>query len=74
MEIAGLSRKAVAAIGNDTGPMHLIATTGCCSIVLYSGASDPLLCAQRGPHVQIIRKDQLANIDVEEVEGKLTLS
>ena len=74
MEIAGLSRKAVAAIGNDTGPMHLIATTGCRSIVLYSGASDPLLCAQRGSHVQIIRKDQLADIDIEEVEGKLTLS
>ena len=73
MEIAGLSRKAVAAIGNDTGPMHLIATTGCRSIVLYSGASNPTLCAQRGPHVQIIRKDQLADIEVEEVEGELTL-
>ena len=73
MEIAGLSRKAVAAIGNDTGPMHLIATTGCRSIVLYSGASNPTLCAQRGPNVQIIRKDQLADIEVEEVEGELTL-
>ena len=73
LEIAGLSRKAVAAIGNDTGPMHLIATTGCRSIVLYSSASNPTLCAQRGPHVQIIRKDQLADIEVEEVEGELTL-
>ena len=70
IEIAGLSRKAVAAIGNDTGPMHLIATTGCRSIVLYSSASNPTLCAQRGPHVQIIRKDQLADIEVEEVEGE----
>ena len=73
IEIAGLSRKAVAAIGNDTGPMHLIAITGCRSIVLYSGASNPTLCAQRGPNVQIIRKDQLADIEVEEVEGELTL-
>jgi ADP-heptose:LPS heptosyltransferase len=73
MEISGLSRKAVAAVGNDTGPMHLIAATGCHSIVLYSSASNPMLCGQRGPSVQIIRKDQLADIEVEEVERKLTL-
>jgi len=73
MEIAGLSRNALAAIGNDTGPMHLIAATGCQSIVLYSRASDPALCAQRGPDVRIIRKDQLADVGVEEVEAKLTL-
>ena len=73
MEISGLSRKAVAAVGNDTGPMHLIAATGCHSIVLYSSASNPMLCAQRGSGVQIIRKDQLADLEVEEVERKLTL-
>tara|TARA_B100000676_G_scaffold305409_1_gene359592 strand:+ start:33337 stop:34257 length:921 start_codon:yes stop_codon:yes gene_type:complete len=73
MEISGLSRKAVAAVGNDTGPMHLIAATGCHSIVLYSSASNPMLCEQRGSGVQIIRKDQLADLEVEEVERKLTL-
>ena len=73
MDIAGLSRNAAAAVGNDTGPMHLISTTGCQSIVLYSRASDPALCAQRGPDVRIIRKDQLKDVSVEEVEAELTL-
>ncbi len=73
MEIAGLARRAAGAVGNDTGPMHLIAATGCPSLVLYSSASDPALCAQRGPDVRIIRKPNLADVGVEEVEAQLTL-
>ena len=34
--VAALARRAVAAIGNDTGPMHLIAMVGCPSVVLFS--------------------------------------
>ena len=37
------------AIGNDTGPMHLLATVGCASLVLFSGDSDPARCAPRAP-------------------------
>ncbi|MBC8451671.1 MAG: glycosyltransferase family 9 protein [Rhodospirillaceae bacterium] len=73
MEIAGLARRAAGAVGNDTGPMHLIAATGCPSLVLYSSASDPALCAQRGPTVRILRKPNLADVGVEEVEAQLTL-
>ena len=73
MEIAGLARRAVGAVGNDTGPMHLIAATGCPSLVLYSSASDPALCAQRGPYVRILQKPNLADVSVEEVEAQLTL-
>ena len=73
MEIAGLARRAAGAVGNDTGPMHLIAATGCPSLVLYSSASDPALCAQRGPDVRILRKPNLADVGVEEVEAQLTL-
>lgn len=70
-DIAALARKAVAAVGNDTGPMHLIAATGCRSVVLYSHASDPALCAQRGPAVTIVRRRSLEELAVEEVAGLL---
>ena len=73
LEIAGLARRAAGAVGNDTGPMHLIARTGCPSLVLYSAASDPALCAQRGPAVEILRKLDLATLDIEEVEAHLAL-
>lgn len=66
-EIAALAKGAELAIGNDTGPMHLIAAAGCRSIVLYSKASDPALCGQRGADVEIIRRDTLSELSVEEV-------
>ncbi len=73
LEIAGLAQHALGAVGNDTGPMHLIAATGCPSLVLYSSASDPALCGQRGAAVQILRREDLAMLSVEEVEAQLTL-
>ena len=53
-----LARDAHSAVGNDTGPMHIFATQGCRTLVLYSGASDPALCAQRGD-VKILRREHL---------------
>ena len=73
-EIAGLARHASGAVGNDTGPMHIIAATGCASLVLYSHNSDPALCAQRGPNVRILRKPNLRDLTPEEVEAQLSLS
>ncbi len=69
LEIAGLARRAKASVGNDTGPMHLIAAMGCPCVVLYSEASDPALCGQRGGHVSYLRKPNLRDLDVAEVEG-----
>ena len=51
-QLTSLARGARIAIGNDTGPMHLIAAAGCPSVVLFSRDSDPALCAPRGPAVQ----------------------
>lgn len=71
-DIAALARGAAAAVGNDTGPMHLIAAAGAPTIVLFSGASDPALCAPRGPHVTVLRRvslDSLETTDVEKVLG-----
>ena len=72
-DIAELARGAACAVGNDTGPMHLIATAGAPSVVLYSDASDPELCAQRGPDVTILRRPRLEELSVDEVEAALRL-
>ncbi len=65
-DIAALARGALSALGNDTGPMHLIAAAGCRCVVLFSAASDPALCAQRGPEVTIVRKQRLNELSVDE--------
>jgi len=67
MEIAALARKATAAIGNDTGPMHLIAVAGCPAITLFSGLSDPKQSAPRGQNVVTLRGIPIETLDVEEV-------
>ena len=72
-EIVALARGARGAVGNDTGPMHVIATAGCQSIALYSFASDPALCAQKGPDVTVLRRDLLTELSVDEVEAALRL-
>lgn len=66
-DIVGLALAARAAVGNDTGPMHLIAAAGCPGVVLFSGASDPALCAPRGGAVTVLRRADLADLPVEEV-------
>ena len=65
--LAALARRAVCAIGNDTGPMHMMAVAGCHSIVLFSDQSDPALCAPRGKKVDIIVSPVLANLSVKQV-------
>lgn len=73
LELGGLARRAAAAVGNDTGPMHIAAAVGCRSVVLFSNASDPSLCAQRGPDVTLLRRPSLDGLDVDEVEAALRL-
>jgi ADP-heptose:LPS heptosyltransferase len=73
LELAALGRGAAAVVGNDTGPMHLIAAVGCQSVVLYSNESDPALCGQRGPAVTILRRDCLADLSAAEVVDGLDL-
>ncbi|MEE9140521.1 MAG: glycosyltransferase family 9 protein [Alphaproteobacteria bacterium] len=70
-EVAALARGAVAAVGNDTGPMHILAAAGCPCLVLFSHDSDPALCAPRGDKVTVIRRRRLADLGVDEVEAAL---
>lgn len=70
-EIAELARGAVAAVGNDTGPMHLIAATGCPTLTLFSDESDPARCAPRGRETMVLRRPALAALTVVEVTEAL---
>lgn len=71
IDIATLAQNAAVAVGNDTGPMHLIAAVNCPSVVLYSHDSNPALCAQRGKAVKIIRKETLQTLTEPEVWAKV---
>ena len=71
LELIKLTKGAQFAIGNDSGPMHIASVAGIPSIVLYSHASDPKLCAQRGSSVKILRKPSLDELSVDEVISAL---
>jgi ADP-heptose:LPS heptosyltransferase len=73
VDIIELARSAAGAVGNDTGPMHIIATAGAPSVALFSNASDPALCGQRGTDVTILRRQPLDALSVDEVEANLRL-
>lgn len=66
-QIATLARGAVACVGNDTGPMHIIAATDCPCTVLFSGSSNPARHAPKGPRVNVVQKNNLDDLEVEEV-------
>ncbi len=71
--IAGLARRAVFAIGSDTGPMHLIAMVGCRVVSLFSAESDPVRSAPRG-NVTVLRRLDLADLAAAEVVESLAES
>jgi ADP-heptose:LPS heptosyltransferase len=73
-EIVSLGQRALQAVGNDTGPMHLIVAAGCPATVLYSAASDPALTAPRGARVTILRRAALAELPVGDVAATLSFS
>ncbi len=73
-DIFGLAEGAVLAVGNDTGPMHLAAASGCACVVLFSAASDPALTAPRGPGgrwPRLLRVADLSDLPVERVAEAL---
>lgn len=89
LDVMALAREAAGAVGNDTGPMHLIAAMGCPALVLYSGATDPALTRPRGPYegpgavkpppgegprtVSVLQRRQLHAVTVDEVRGAMRL-
>ncbi len=72
-QIAALARNAAGAVGNDTGPMHLVAAAGCPALILFSAASDPALTQPRGPAVSVLESENLADLAVPDVAAALSL-
>lgn len=71
-EIGALARRAAFAIGNDTGPTHLLAACGCPTLALFGADSDPTLCAPRGPRADWLRHVPLAGLDPAAVRAEIT--
>ncbi|WP_245699125.1 glycosyltransferase family 9 protein [Rhodospira trueperi] len=67
LDIPALGRRAALAVGNDTGPLHMIALAGCPTVALFSAASNPDKHRPRGPAVLCLRRHDLADLAVEEV-------
>ncbi len=70
-QIVCLGRNAQAAIGNDTGPMHLLAASGAPSLVLFSHDSDPDRCAPRAERVRTLRRPTLEALELDDVAHEL---
>ncbi|MDO8297547.1 MAG: glycosyltransferase family 9 protein [Caulobacter sp.] len=70
-DIAGVARGAALAVGNDTGPVHVVVATGCPAVVLFSRDSNPDLSAPRpiraSQPVTILREPDLADLAVDAV-------
>jgi len=83
LDIMALAGEAALAVGNDTGPMHLIAAMGCPCVSLFSAVSSPVRNRPRGPYegpgaiasppgrgsetVTVIQEDDLGNLPFERV-------
>lgn len=70
-DLVALGRDAVLAVGNDTGPMHLIAAAGCPSLVLFSAESEPAKAAPRGACVAVLRVAALRDLPAARVLAAL---
>jgi ADP-heptose:LPS heptosyltransferase len=66
-DLVFLAWAARAAVGCDTGLMHVFAAAGCNAVVLCDATSDPARTGPRGARVTVLRRPQLAEIGVAEV-------
>jgi len=70
-DLAALGRRAALCVGNDTGPMHIIAAARCPSLVLYSAESDPRKISPRGDWVRLLQRPSLQDVSLEDVIAAL---
>ncbi len=66
-QIAGIACGAAGAVGNDTGPMHIIAPTGCPTLALFSSSSNPICHAPLGDNVLILQENNLELLEISKV-------
>lgn len=61
-DLPALARGAAFAVGNDTGPMHMIGPTGCKCLVLFSADSDPVKHRPLGTNVHTVFESDLGDL------------
>lgn len=66
-QVAALARRALAVVGNDTGPVHITGIVGAPTLVLMSRVTDPVRMLPRGPDVSWLKRADLADLSVDEV-------
>jgi ADP-heptose:LPS heptosyltransferase len=66
-DIVVLARESIGAIGNDTGPMHMIAPTGVKTLVLFSAKTNPKRHSPKGKNVRFLQVKTLPDLDVQSV-------
>jgi ADP-heptose:LPS heptosyltransferase len=66
VQIASLGARAALAVGNDLGPLHLIAAAGAPTIALFPSTPDPFPIAPRG-HVTVLHAPHLKALTVDSV-------
>jgi ADP-heptose:LPS heptosyltransferase len=67
-DIATLAQGASGAVGNDTGPTHLVAAAGCPTVALFcTRVSTPERSAPVGKSVQVVQAENLEDISVADV-------
>ena len=69
-DIAALAARAAVVLGNDTGPVHLAASVGAPTVVLFSAAGAPEQAAPRGPNGEwatVLHVPDLRSLQVEAV-------
>jgi ADP-heptose:LPS heptosyltransferase len=67
LQLAGLFRRSVLVVGNDTGPMHMASALGARVLALLSAHTDPVWSTPPGPHMVWIKRQPVADISVDEV-------
>jgi ADP-heptose:LPS heptosyltransferase len=68
-----LSKKAIGAISNDTGPSHLIAATGCFLHLVLSDFSNTKTVIPQGENVSFTQKENINDISVDEIINKIKI-
>ncbi|HBH90742.1 glycosyltransferase family 9 protein [Ponticaulis sp.] len=68
-QVAALGRHATLAIGNDTGPMHMVTLAGSPGVALFATSeSSPDLARPRGSNVIVVESDILENVSLNDVK------
>ena len=67
LQLAGLMRRAVCVVANDTGPAHIAAAVGAPTLGLISDQVDAAWVAPHGPRAKWLLGAPLAKLDVDKV-------